>query len=475
MKKYSDYKVLFLALGAAFVFVYFLPAIVCKILFFIFIYLFYKSEKDYLWMAFIFILIQGPGGLFSGGRVDEENIVPIYQVVAGISITFEQIFILTALFKTIKKKIDFNPFPFIKNNLLRLTIYFIFLIIVGIGIGSSFDAARYLYFVIINLTLFYSLYSLFTKESDYVNFFRMLIPFGFIVIGLQLYSTSTGEPLVKYFKPVLATGGVSGVYGEDVRPIDSSQLITFLFFFSMYFLLHKKRYFNKNLLLILNIVSLFSIILGATRSWFVMFVMFYILIFMFISGKSGKAVIRYGIAGTIAVLFLFSSDLFIKQFETSFRRISTLELVAEGDITGGGTVKRFDVRAPRLMEYFFNESTVIFGAGFSEVYHVKQDQHVGYQNLLFNTGIVGSILFALFLGSVIMNTFGINRKLSNVNPYKDIIKIFPIAIISMLFLNVGVQAIGYDVGLSFIFLMVFILYFLNNQISCAIKWEEENQ
>lgn len=473
MKRYNDYTVLFFALGAAIVLVYFVPVALNRVLFFIYIYLFYKSDKDYIWIAFIFIVHEYPGGLFSGEEGKDIMRLPLYTILPGISFTFQQIFTLTALFKSIKRNAISNLYPFIENNLFKLLIFFVFLILIGIGLGVTFNIIIFLINVIINLTLFFSIYRLFANETDYINFFRVLIPFGFIVFLLQLYAASAGQPLINYFKP----GTINLLYRPEtggVRPIESSFLTSLLFFFSMYFILWKKKYFNKNLLIVLNIITFFSIILGATRSWFIMFVMFYLLIVMFITGKMRNTVMRYGIVGIIAILFIFSSDLFVNQLNISIKRLSTLELVAEGDITGGGTVQRFDIRAPRLIETFYNESTIIFGAGFSELYALKKDPHVGYHNLLFNTGIFGIILFASFLGSLIMNTFGINRKLKSNNPYKGVLKIFPATIISMLFLNVGVQVFGYDVSYSNLFLITYILYFLNNQINCAVKWEEEN-
>ena len=170
MKKYNDYIVLFLALGTAFVFVYFIPAVLNRFLFFIFIYLFYKSDRDYLWIAFIFIIMESPGKLFAGGSVTEQIRIPIYNIAPGISVTFTQIFILTALVKAIGKKTKFNPVLFLKKNLMILFFYFILLIIIGILLGFEETAATRVYQITISLSLFYSVYFLLNKEKD--RFFK---------------------------------------------------------------------------------------------------------------------------------------------------------------------------------------------------------------------------------------------------------------------------------------------------------------
>lgn len=475
MKRFNDYTILFFALGTAFVLVYFVPQVLNKMLFFIFIYLFYKSDKDYLWLAFIFILMENPGELFGGALRDEEMRLPIYSIVPSMSITFQQIFIVTALIKAVKRKIVYSPLPIIKNNLNKLFLYFIFLLLLSLALGINIEIIRYLYSVIIDLTLYYSVYCLFTRESDYINFFKLLIPFGFIALGIQLYGVGAGQPLAKLFNPYINIySGTYDIDSGDVRPIVMTHLVVFVFFFSLYFLLKKKDYFNKNLLFAVNIATFFSIVLAATRSWVLMTLMFYLLSFMLISVKTSKVFMRYSVIGVVSVILLFSSGIFVEQLDRALDRISTLEYVAQGDITGGGTIKRYDIRAPLVMKAFYEESTIIFGAGFSELYFRNSDPHVGFHNLLLNTGIVGIILFALFFASVIVNTFSIDRKLSNKNPYKDVLKIFPIALISLMFVNSGTQFYGYHVGFGRTFLIVFILYFLNNQMSCAMQWEEEN-
>ena len=76
----------------------------------------------------------------------------------------------------------------------------------------------------------------------------------------------------------------------------------------------------------------------------------------------------------------------------SWSRVITVEKVIEGDITGGGTISRYDIRAPKVMEGFFS-SSVVFGAGFSNHYYKYSDGHVGYHNILLNAGLTGSFIF----------------------------------------------------------------------------------
>lgn len=475
MKKHSDYTILFFALGTTFLFVYFIPQSINQLLFLIFLYFFYKSNRDYLWIAFIFIIIESPGGVFSGGQKSDLLRMPIYTVIPNMSITYYHLFVLTAFFKALNKKCNYTPVSFIKVSIIILSIYFLFLIIIGLAIGSNFEVLKESIFIIINLTLYYSIYILFKKESDYINFFKLIIPFGFIAFGIQLINISLGNPLVTYLKPSI--GSISGAYdieSGNVRPIEMSHIVTLLFFLSFYFLIHKKYYFNRNVLIMLNVITFFSILIDSTRSWVIMFVIFYSLSLVIVTVKFGNILLKYGVVIITILFIIFSVDVFTGQLNRATERVSTIKLFAEGDITAGGTAKRFDIRAPALIEAFYKESTVVFGAGFSEVYFKKSDPHVGFHNLLFNSGFAGLVIFSLFFGNLIFNPFKIDKRLNYHNPYKGVLKIFSIIFISMLFLNTSIQVIGYDVYLNFLLVFVFILFFLDNQIKCALKWEEEN-
>lgn len=450
--------------------VYYVPVGLTRVLFLPFLFLFYQSKRNYLWIAFIFVLIEQPGGLFSGGLVDDTTRLPIYNIMPGFSFTFVQFFIMTALFKAWNMRTAFKPAPFLRKGLKSLALYFLMLLPITIALGLSMDVFRNLYKVIVNLTLYYSMYFLIRKEQDFVNFFRLIFPFAFAALFLQLYSLVVGHQLVTIFVPDITS--IQGVlYGEIKRPIEMSTILIMAFYSSMYFVVAKKSLINRNYALVVNIVSYFSIIITASRSWVIAFTVSYVLTIIIFHKQLSRQLIKTFVVTSLAVILLFSSAVFSNQYYSALKRISTIELLVKGDVTAGSTAKRYDIRAPRVLEGF-KESSIFLGAGFSNHYLQYQDGHVGFHNLLLNAGIVGVIVFGLFFFRILRTTFVLDRRLSSDNPYKNSLKIFPIVIIGMLLLNTGIQVIGYDIYLKHTLFFCIMLFFLNNQIASAFSNQE---
>ena len=74
---FKDLLQLFLLFGLAVFFVYYAPSILNKIFFFITLVLFYRSKKDYIWFAFVFLLIMAPGTIFKTMAATDHNIPKI--------------------------------------------------------------------------------------------------------------------------------------------------------------------------------------------------------------------------------------------------------------------------------------------------------------------------------------------------------------------------------------------------------------
>lgn len=472
MKTLRDlFELLFYLALAAFL-IYNVPASLNRIFFPLFLILFYRSKNNYIWLAFFFIILEEPSGLYSGGLTIDELRLPAYTIMPKISIGFEQLFIITALVKTLKYKISFSPIALIQQNLKRLGIYFIWLVIVTIAFGISFNGARNLYKIAVNLTLFYSMFFLMRQESDFISFFRLIFPFAFLSLALQSYSLLAGHQLITSYKPdIISTQGILGIEGIN-RPIEMPHLLLLSFFGSLYFLANGNKYFLKIYLVLINLVSYFAIFLTATRGWIVAFTVSYILFFLFIPSKSIKIAIRYFAIFLLALVLLFSFSIFKNQYNSVSERVSTLKLLVQGDITLGGTVGRYNIVAPQLLEAF-KESTILFGAGFSDYYLANANSHIGFHNFLFNAGIVGIILLGFFLCKLIFYPLTINARLHLYNPYKGAIKVFSIAIIALMLINNMSQFFGYDVGLNRIFSSAVILFFLSNQISKALSFSDD--
>jgi len=456
---------------SALVLVYLIPSSFNKILFPLYCVLFYKSKNNALWLVFFLLLIEGPGGLFSGGDRSDLLRLPLYNLAEGVSISFEQLFCITAFLKVFKKKVRFKPLGFISKNMKYLAVYFIVLLFVSFLLGISFSNLRFVYRIIINLTLFYSIYFLFSDENDFIDFFKLIFPLAFVAFSLQLYSLVNGHQLITLFKPEsLFIQGSVGLY--EIRPIEMVHIVMFAFFGSLYFLFLKKKVFNQAFLLVVNVIAFASIFITGTRTWFIAFFVTYLFLFIFMPKKLFRITLKHSIVLVGAIIMLFSSVLIKNQFSNAFKRISTVELIAKGDITMGGTADRFNVKAPIVMKAF-GQSTIIFGAGFSDMYFTEGTGHVGYQNLLLNSGIIGFILVLLFLVQIIRSGIKMKYLLGNYNNYKDAMIIFVFWLIAILIINASTQMIGYDLPLVRIILLCMFVYFFNNQAKNAMKYSIE--
>jgi len=147
--------------------------------------------------------------------------------------------------------------------------------------------------------------------------------------------------------------------------------------------------------------------------------------------------------------------------------MESILLIGGGDITGGGTVERYDVRAPAVLQAF-KQTSIFFGAAFSSFYFKYADGHVGFHTFLFNTGILGFFLLLVFLFSIIFYPLKILKQPFMKNSNKSI-KIFSFIIIGLCLLNNSTQYFGYEIELPRIFAFAFILSFYNEQINKLVN------
>ncbi len=439
---------LFSLIIIAVIVIYFVPYPINNIIFLLVLPIVWKSRRDYFWIAFFFIINDYPGGLFHGGERADIYRLPIYNLTGKISFTISELFFLLIFYKTIKKAKENGPYyNAFKNEFILLVILFILLVLVSFPLGLSMQSLRNVYKIIIGILLFYSLYRYFNNLEKLTSFLNLVFPFAFIAIALQLYSLITKQQLIALFKPgVIAVRGVLGTnpgLGTE-RPIELVHVLFICFSGSLLLLNSKENIFNKNYLLFVSILSYLSIIMTATRSWVLAFTAGYILFFLG-SIRNISNIFRFGfVFALISIFILYYEPTILSQIESALDRIFTLKALISGDITAEGTLRRLDVRRPALIKAFAN-SSIIFGSGFSDHYFDNEDGHLGYHNLLFNTGIVGVILFLYFFF----------RIFALVIQKKEINKIVLLPIIMLLIINAGSQTIGFTI--DYIRIIVFSL------------------
>ncbi|MBK7377408.1 MAG: hypothetical protein IPJ03_00075 [Ignavibacteriales bacterium] len=71
---------------------------------------FYRSEKDYFWLALVFIIENFPGAFFSRYTSDIQHTFSLLPDSPVGTLYFWMVFILVALFKALQKRVIINLF-----------------------------------------------------------------------------------------------------------------------------------------------------------------------------------------------------------------------------------------------------------------------------------------------------------------------------------------------------------------------------
>lgn len=440
--RYHEIIELLLYLIIAFILVYYTPIFFSRIVFLLILPIAWISKRDYLWFAFFLILADTPGGFFSGGARDDVARLPIYSFAAGFSFTITQLYLLVMLLKSIKNKYHKQKLKiYFSNNLKVLAYYFILLITISLLIGMSFNSMREVFKIAVNLTIFYSIFYILSNRNDLTSFLWILFPFVFVALAFQIYGLTFGHQPIELFKP----GALRNLYSSSdsplgwQRPIEMVFTLFICFTGSLFFWGNNDAYFNKLYLVIINIVSFVSIFLTGTRSWTFAFILSYI-IFMGITRTRFNTSLPKILLGIVfAFILLKYSTVLDDQMTNAWSRFSTVKNLASGDLSLGETAPRYQKYTPRLWEGF-KQSTIVFGAGFSDLYYKYSNIHIGYHNLLFNVGIVGVFLYLSLFIKIIHRIH-----LSSFQKQLISIKLSIIPLLMLLVINSAVQTIGYGV------------------------------
>jgi len=480
-KRNKEFFEILLYLTVAVVLIYFIPAPFNKILFLGVLPLAWRTKRDYLWLAFFFVVEDMPGGLFSGGLVGDPYRLPIYNLMPDISFTIREIYLLLLLIKVLfkpvyKQNLQKNYF---KKELSLLGYYLFALLIISTFMGMTFEGYKKFYKLCLNLTLFISVPMIFYNRDYFVKFLNILFPFAIIALLFQVYSLTFGQQLIAVLKPGVSSvqGVLSGSGSAEgwQRPIEMVHVLLVCFTGSLFFLNKGNKIFKPRYLIIINLVSFLAIFLTGTRTWFLALIVVYLYFFLTRLQQLSTGFIRYIFIISALIIGIGFVPVMRDQIFNAWDRLSTLEDFAEGDITAGGTLSRFDVRGPRVMEGF-RASTIISGAGFSKLYYEYQDGHVGYQNMLLNAGIIGMFLFAILILKAFFLPYNLSKSNFLSDQSKHELRASILLLIGLLVLNTGTQTLGYTPdGANRYLLMVLALTFINQAINSAIGYKTSRE
>lgn len=377
--------------------VYYLPHIISIVVFFIiFGFLSFKSKRDYFWIAFFFLLLDPPGNLFRSVEKLSHDQLPFIQVSSVQAIFFVEVIPFIFLIKALLKK---GKSPFIFKNDFKILLGYLIIVLIYTLINFEMYYGKYyqLFIVVGYWSLLFSLPKL-IKHEDIIRLDKLLFPFVFFAVILQVAGYFTGTQLINLFNPQLSKNIISTSGGFEVYRISSNIVIVlYCLIKASFYYFSKQKVFSSFYLIMIIITAITSIFLTATRGWIIGMFIFLAVVFFMFSGSQRKFKRLVSIILTLIGLFLTTSLIspsIRTQIYSSWERLTTISLLLEGDQSAGGTLSRLtDRRVP--MEEVFRQKP-IFGWGFSETFFEFDDHHVGMLIILLNVGIVGLTIFILF-------------------------------------------------------------------------------
>lgn len=371
-----------------FITTYFTSSVIASIWYIALLVLYYFSDDEPLWLAFFLVTVDGFMGFFGLYEVS-------IRLLPGMpAIEISQLYILLTVVKALQIKV--REGVFYTKYLQVLAAYMVFLIIWGQMMGLS--GGLNVYFRILKTTLpfllFFSLPRLMTDISTYRRFFGIVFIIVVLALVTQLYTLLIGTHPLERIRPP-AEAGESG----EFRVFYNATGTLIGLFGALYFLsTGGKNSFNVWWLLFVVFSCLMMAVVSATRGWIISFTFIILLSLTTIKSLNMGKIFGFLTVTAIFVFLAFSNDKIREQLKFSGERLTKLESIGEGDITAEGTLQRLDKRKP-LVVRIWKENT-IFGWGFSDTYYKNNDGHIGNQNLLMFSGLVGYVLlngFLLFL------------------------------------------------------------------------------
>lgn len=445
--KYShkDIYFFFALYAVAIITVYLLPDIVAYIYFGLLIFLFWRSDKNALWFILAFCLLDPPGNLFPQ---DFNYGLPF---IPGINLRFIEVFIYVAFIKAIKQKAKFQT-VFLKSYqllFLLIVLLLLFTALLNTSLISILITVKWLFV----WSLVYSIPKLLDKFDDWIFLFRTAFIIVFIGFFSQLLHLVLGHPpsylfgtdfnpMTVYDDFQLEQLDPHNYDVQEARPLSSSSIVQMAFIGAMFFLKFKKSLFQNNYLLLVIIISYLSILLTATRGWFISFSIALLLYFALVQ-KSNKTISAI-ILVLILVPLLLQVPVVRKQLQGSVKRISTVESILRGDISAGGTSAR-DEYSKVLFKYW-SESPIL-GWGFTDFYKDNGNGHAGLANLLFSVGILGYLIFIYFWYKLFFIPIQTIKRLSITNPFKRSLIVLSIGFLTFFILHsTSGQQFGFYLG-----------------------------
>jgi hypothetical protein len=387
--------IFFLLLFSSIFFVYYLPGAIGSAWLFGMLILYWFSKDEAFWLAFFLVISDGFISFFGSSQA-------VVNVLPGMpAIEIEQLYILLTVMKGLLRE---TTYPlFYKKYIRLLGIYALILLLLGIAIGIEADIKNYFKILkgIIPLFLFYSIPKLMRNKEDYTKLFGLLFIMAIMAFASQIFEIITRAPLSSYF---IANEQVEFVDEDLNRTLYNPLIILLSMFGSLFFLTEKEHKFNQIYINVVMVLSFSMGFLSAARGWTIGNSITLILYVLFIVGFNFRRLIVIISLGVVLFFLAMSLPVLNKQITDSYDRILTVEKIGQGGEAVGEI--RTTERGPRVMKKW-RESPIV-GFGYSSEGGKYSDGHVGNQNLLMGSGIIGLVLlysFFLFFNAKLLSVY----------------------------------------------------------------------
>jgi len=415
------------------------PQIISQMFFLLLIIYVFYSKDSIFWLTWYFVIVDAPGGIFGSVSAAEVYRLPLYNLGPGVSLGFHELFLFMFIFKWImgNRRMDFI-FKYQAWLILILGVtYFLISFFLGISASNIINTVRTI------LPWFWVLIipSYVKGRPDLDRIFAMLLPFVLIAFISSFQVFFTGQFIRGILSGTSAVSRFGEASEENLLRVSSSFYIVFLSIIqSLYLIISRSKTFKPNVLLLVIAVATLTILFSGTRGWIIALV----ILFMSLFFVPGFSTLITTLRAVVIIVFLFIiletiSPILPSQIGMSVERVLTLQALAEGDLTAGGTLSRLTERGPRVMAVW-RESPLI-GWAFSDTFYAYSDVHVGNQTNLLNLGILGFTLFNGIYLSILMKTQKWGRKLKKYYSGGNEYIVYLFALLALFFIHTSSGAL----------------------------------
>ena len=445
--------------------VYFSPnVLITRVVFLILLVFAYKSKRNYLWLAWFFIINDGPGNLFRGGGSLRDLVtrIPIYPVYSSISVGFIELFYLMLILKALSLKNNNYKFLF-RKEFNWFWSFFVFLVILTIiQEGIYLDVFVTIFRRVLPWSLLFSVPKLLFSEKNFYNLCKILFPVVIIALLAQFFVYGTGN---SFHEALVGKDTSTKSLFDDyelVRFGSAGMIIFFILIASLYYKIKGSKEFSSRYLDVIIFTASLSIFLTATRGWILAIgVVFLLLILTVPASILVYRIASVFISGTILyVILIFTTPFLDAQFQMAFARFETVGSIFQGDLSAGGTSQRIDVRGTRVWSQA--KESLLLGHGFTATFFEYEDGHVAHHNIILNSGILGTIVLNLIYFSLIYRIWKLGTNRNIFITQRHSVKIFSIGLIGIYVIHsTSGQMWGYGIMQSAYFIYAFWLSFVN--------------